>query len=97
MEAGFFVCEWVILFFLSAIFYTPLFCFFVGGMLSATRAVFRHFQSLGVVLLVLLGVIVAFLALCAREGNLVSHILCGTSYNYLTEKTDTSSPTVLRR
>jgi hypothetical protein len=58
----------------------------VGGMLSATRAVFRHFKSLGIILFVLLGVVVAFFALCAREGDLISHILCGTSYIYLAEK-----------
>ena len=42
-------------------------------MLSAELAILCHFKSVGVVLLVLLGVVVALFALCTRKGNFNSH------------------------
>ena len=43
-------------------------------MLRAELAVFVHFKSVRVILLVLLSVVVSLLALCAREGDLNSHV-----------------------
>ena len=56
-----------------------LLAFLVQGMLAAEAAVLVHFQSVGVVLLVLHGVVVALLALGAGQGNFDSHF--GTSYS----------------
>ena len=47
-------------------------------MLFAELAVLVHFKSVRVVLLVLFGIVVALLALCAGKCYLYSHI--GTSY-----------------
>ena len=43
------------------------------GVLAAESAVLVHFDSVGVILLVFLGVVVALLTLCAGECNLVSY------------------------
>ena len=43
------------------------------SMFSAETAVFLHLESVGIVFLVLLCVIVALLALAARESDLNSH------------------------
>ena len=47
-------------------------------MLFAELAVLVHFKSVGIVLFVLLGIVVALLALSAGQCYLYSHI--GTSY-----------------
>jgi hypothetical protein len=46
-------------------------------MFAAEFAVFHHFDSVGVILLVLLGNIVSLLAFCASQSDFNSHI--GTS------------------
>jgi hypothetical protein len=51
----------------------------VHGVLTAEAAVLVHFQSVGIVLFVLHGVVVALLALGAGQGNFNSHF--GTSYS----------------
>ena len=50
------------------------------SVLAAEAAVLVHLKSVGVVLLVLHGVVVALLALGAGQGNFDSHV--GTSYSY---------------
>ena len=45
----------------------------MNGMLSAEPAILLHFQSVGVVLLVLHRVVVSLLALVASERDLDSH------------------------
>ena len=50
----------------------------VESMLAAELAELVHFKSVGVVLLVLLGVVIALFALCTSHCYLYSHI--GTSY-----------------
>ena len=47
------------------------------SVLVAETAVLVHLKSVGIVLLVLLGLVVSLLALAAYQGNLNSHI--GTS------------------
>ena len=59
--------------------YSKLFGFLVQGVLAAEAAVLVHFKSVGIVLLVLHGVVVALLALGAGQGNFDSHF--GTSYS----------------
>ena len=44
----------------------------MSGVLAAEAAILAHFQTIGVVLLVLRGVVVALLALGAGEGDLDS-------------------------
>jgi len=45
-----------------------LFCFFVSSVFAAKAAKLAHFQTVGVVLLVLHRVVIALLALSARKG-----------------------------
>ena len=54
-----------------------LLCFFVNSVLLAEAAVLVHLESVRTVLLVLHGVVVALLALCARHCDFDSHF--GTS------------------
>ena len=49
------------------------------SVLAAEAAVLVHLKSVGVVLLVLHGVVVALLTLGASQGNFDSHV--GTSYS----------------
>ena len=49
----------------------------VNGVLSAESAVLLHFETVGIVLLVLHGVVVSLLAFAASKGDLYSHF--GTS------------------
>ena len=49
----------------------------MNSMLSAESAVLLHFQTIGIILLVLHGVVVSLLAFAASEGDLYSHF--GTS------------------
>ena len=58
----------------------PLLRLAVHGVLAAEAAVLVHLKSVGVVLLVLHGVVVALLTLGASQGNFDSHV--GTSYSY---------------
>ena len=48
------------------------------SVLAAESAVLVHFDPVGVILLVFLGVVIALLAFCAGECNFNSHF--GTSY-----------------
>ena len=57
---------------------TVLFRFSVKGVLTAETAVFVHFESVGVVLLVFLCVIIALFALSASQCHFDSHFF-GTS------------------
>jgi hypothetical protein len=50
----------------------------VDGVLAAEAAVFVHFKTLGCVLLVFYGVVIALLAFVASQSNFNSH-LNGTS------------------
>jgi hypothetical protein len=52
----------------------------VNGVLSAKSAVLLHFETVGVILLVLHGVVVSLLALGASQCNFNAHI--GTSLNF---------------
>ena len=47
--------------------------FGMNGMLSAEPAILLHFQTVGIILLVLHGVVVSLLALVAAKGDLYSH------------------------
>ena len=47
--------------------------FGMNGMLSAEPAILLHFQTVGIILLVLHGVVVSLLALIAAKGDLYSH------------------------
>ena len=53
--------------------------FLVQRVLAAEAAVLVHFQSVGIVLLVLHGVVVALLAFGTSQSDLDSHLV-GTSY-----------------
>ena len=54
-----------------------LLCFLVQGVLLAETAVLVELKSVGVILLVLLGFVIALLAFAASKSNLNSHF--GTS------------------
>jgi hypothetical protein len=47
-------------------------------MLFAARAVLRQFDSVGIILFVLLGVVVSLFTLSASQRYFVSHFTCGT-------------------
>ena len=55
-----------------------LLCFLMKCVLFAESAVLVHLKSVGVILLVLLGFVIALLAFAASKSNLNSHF--GTSY-----------------
>jgi hypothetical protein len=48
----------------------------MSGMLLAEAAVLVHLETIGIVLLVLDGIVIALLALAARQRNLDSLIRC---------------------
>ena len=54
-----------------------LLCFLVQGVLLAETAVLVELKSVGVILLILLGFVIALLAFAASKSNLNSHF--GTS------------------
>ena len=54
-----------------------LLCFLVQGVLLAEAAVLVELKSVGVILLILLGFVIALLAFAASKSNLNSHF--GTS------------------
>jgi hypothetical protein len=63
----------------SAIGLTSLLGLVVSGVLSAESAVLLHFETVGVILLVLHGIVVSLLALGASQSDFNAHI--GTSLN----------------
>ena len=45
------------------------------GVMTAPLAIFLHFETVGVVLLVLLGRVIATLAIRARQGDQRTHVI----------------------
>ena len=60
----------------SSMRWTGLLGFLVAGVLLAEAAVLVHFQAVGIVLLVLHGIVIALLALRARQAYLNALIRC---------------------
>ena len=60
--------------------------FLMQGVLAAEPAVLVHFQSVGVIFLIFLGIVVSLFAFAASEGNFDSHN--GTSYSELEQSSE---------